>query len=89
MSEATYSTYIYLISTDPQYDERLLIVHKNGKLRIPAEHFVYTNCCFCFVLTFRTMFSPCYAKIRASDKDLPVLSEFGSEREDLYRFWAS
>jgi hypothetical protein len=42
-------------STNPQYDDRLFIVHENCKLRIPAEHVVYTNCCFCFVLTFRTI----------------------------------
>ena len=42
-------------STNPQYDNRLFIVHENCKLRIPAEHVVYTNCCFCFVLTFRTI----------------------------------
>ena len=51
-------------STNPQYDDKLFIVHENCKLRIPAEHVVYTNCCFCFVLTFRTilvhnMFSRC------------------------------
>ena len=43
-------------STNPQYDDRLFIVHENFKLRIPAEHVVYTNCCFCFVLTFRTIY---------------------------------
>ena len=42
-------------STNPQYDDRLFIVQENCKLRIPAEHVVYTNCCFCFVLTFRTI----------------------------------
>ena len=42
-------------TTKPQYDDRLSIVHENCKLRKPAEHVVYTNCCFCFVLTFRTI----------------------------------
>ena len=42
-------------STNPQHDDRLFIVHENCKLRIPAEHVVYKNCCFCFVLTFRTI----------------------------------
>ena len=42
-------------STNPQYDNRLFIFHENCKLRIPAEHVVYTNCCFCLVLTFRTI----------------------------------
>ena len=50
MSEA-----LIFASTNPQYDNRLFIVHENCKLRIPAEHVVYTNCCFCFVLTFRTI----------------------------------
>ena len=31
-------------STNPQYDNKLFIVHENCKLRIPAEHVVYTNC---------------------------------------------
>ena len=31
-------------STNPQYDDRLLIAHENCKLRIPAEHVVYTTC---------------------------------------------
>ena len=42
-------------STDPQYDNRLIIVQDNCKLKIPAEHVKYTNCCFCLVLTFRTI----------------------------------
>ena len=42
-------------STNPQYDDRLFIFHENCKLRIPAEHVVYTNVCFSFVLTFRTI----------------------------------
>ena len=50
MSEA-----LIFASTNPQYDDRLFIVHENCKLRIPAEHAVYTNCCFCFVLAFRTI----------------------------------
>ena len=41
-----------------------------------GEQVVHTNCLY-LVLTFRTifvhnMFSPCSAKKRASDKDLPV-----------------
>ena len=42
-------------STNQQYDDRLFIFHEKCKFRIPAEHVVYTNCCFCFVLTFRTI----------------------------------
>ena len=50
MSEA-----LIFASPNPQYDNRLLIVHKNCMLRIPAEHVVYANCYYCFVLTFRTI----------------------------------
>ena len=28
---------------NPQYDDRLFIVHENCKLRIPAEHVVYSS----------------------------------------------
>ena len=42
-------------STNPQYDNKLFIFHESFKLKMPAEHVVYTNCCFCFVLTFRTI----------------------------------
>ena len=42
-------------STNPQYDNRLFIVHENCKLRIPVEYVVYKNGCFCFILTFRTI----------------------------------
>ena len=41
--------------SNPQYDNRLFILYKNCKLRIPAEYVMYINCCFCFVLTFRTI----------------------------------
>jgi hypothetical protein len=46
---------LIFVSSNQQYDNRLFIVHENCKLRIPAEHAVYTKCCFCFVLTFRTI----------------------------------
>ena len=55
-------------SNNPQYDNKLFIVHENCKLRIPAEHVLYTNCCFCF--TFRTILE--HNMLRASEKDLPV-----------------
>ena len=42
-------------SSNPQYDNRLFIIHENCKLRIPAEHVVYPNGCFCFVSTFRAI----------------------------------
>ena len=93
MSEA-----LIFASTNPQYDDRLFIVHENCKLRIPAEHVVYTNCfLFLFWYSEQFMYTTCSelgifmywtcnsmnnllsycglvdAKIRASDKDLPVL----------------
>ena len=43
------SAALIFASTNPQYDNKLSIVHENYKLRIPAEHVVYTNCYFCFV----------------------------------------
>ena len=42
-------------STNPQYDDKFFIVHENCKIRIPAEHVVYTNCCFLFCFAFRTI----------------------------------
>ena len=65
MSEA-----LIFASTNPQYDDRLFIETQVQYMKIPSsEHGV----------TFRTiyvhnMFSPCSAKIKASDKDLPVLT---------------
>ncbi len=44
----SFSEALIFASTNPQYDDRLFIVHENCKLRIPAEHVVY------IVLTFRT-----------------------------------
>ena len=49
----------------------MFIVHESCNLRIPAENVVYTNCCPCFVLTFRTifvhnMFCRCYKLLKNS-----------------------
>ena len=67
MSEA-----LIFASTNPQYDDRLFIVHENYKLRIPAEHGVYTNCCFCFdIQNFCT--HHVLLMLRASEKDIPVI----------------
>jgi hypothetical protein len=63
--------------TNPQYDERLFITLQEQYMKIPSSNLGRT----CYVqklfLTFKTifvqnMFSPCSAKRRASDKDLPV-----------------
>jgi hypothetical protein len=62
-------------STNPQYDDRLFLVHENCKLRIPAEHVVYTNCCFCFDIQNNFGTQHVLQMLRASEKDLPVLFE--------------
>ena len=62
-------------STNPQYDDRLFIELQVQYMKIPSSNLGRTQKLF---LIFRTifvhnMFSPCSAKRRASDKDLPVL----------------
>ena len=61
-------------STNPQYDDRLFTVHENCKLRIPAEHVVYTHCYFCFV-DIQNNFGTQHVlqMLRTSEKDLTVL----------------
>ena len=72
MSEA-----LIFVSTNPQYDDRLFIAHENCKLRIPAEHVVYTNCCFCFDIQNNFVTQHVLQMLRASEKDLPV-SQIGN-----------
>ena len=69
---------LFFASTNPQYDDRLFIELHVQYMKIPSSNLGRT----CYVqklfLTFRTifvhnMFSPCSAKRRASDKDLPVV----------------
>ena len=60
-------------STNPLYDDRLFIVHENCKLRIPTEHVVYTNCCFCFDIQNISGTQHVLQMFRASEKDLPLL----------------
>ena len=64
-------------STNPQYDDRLFIELQVQYMKIPSSNLGRTCCVQKLFLTFRTifvhnMFSPCSAKRRASDKDLPV-----------------
>ena len=61
-------------STNPQYDDRLFIFHENCKLRIPAEHVVYTNCFFLLFFDIQNNFGTQHVlqMLRASEKDLPV-----------------
>ena len=61
-------------STNPQYDNRLFIVHENCKLRIPAEHVVHTNCCFCFDIQNNFGTQHIQQMFLASEKDLPVIN---------------
>ena len=72
MSEA-----LIFASTNPQFDDRLLIELQDQYIKIPSSNLGRTCCVQKLFLTFRTifvhnMFSPCSAKRRASDKDLPV-----------------
>ena len=64
-------------STNLQYDNRLFIELQVEYMKIPSSNLGKTCCVQKLFLTFRTifvhnMFSPCSAKRRASDKDLPV-----------------
>ena len=62
-------------STNPQYDNRLCIVHENCQLRIPAEHFVYVHTLlflFCFDIQNNFGTQHVLQMLRASEKDLPV-----------------
>ena len=73
MSEA-----LIFASTNPRYDNRLFIELQRQYMKIRSSNLGRTCCVQKLFLTFRTifvhnMFSPCSAKKRASDKDLPVL----------------
>ena len=64
-------------STNPQYDDRLFIELQVQYMKIPSSNLGRTCCVQKLFLSFRTifvhnMFSPCSAKSRAFDKDLPV-----------------
>ena len=52
-------------STNPQYDHRLFIELQIQYMKIPSSNLGRT-------IFVPNMFSPCSAKGRASDKDLPV-----------------
>ena len=64
-------------STNPQCDDRLFIELQVQYMKIPSSNLGRTCCVQKLFLTFKTTFvhtmsSPCSAKRRASDKDLPV-----------------
>ena len=63
--------------TTPQYDARLFIELQVQYMTIPSSNLRRTCCVQKLFLAIRTifahnMFSPCSAKRRASDNDLPV-----------------
>ena len=65
-------------STNPQYDNRLFIELQVQYTKIPSSNLGRACCVHKLYPTFRTifvhnMFSPCSAKRRASEKELPVL----------------
>ena len=68
-------------STNPQYDDRLFIelqvqyIHENSKLK-PGENMLCTEIVFDIQNNFCTqhVLPSCSPEIRASDKDLPVIS---------------
>ena len=79
---------LILASTNPQYDDRLFIELQLQYMKIPSSNPGRTCRVQKLFLTFRTifvhnMFSPCSAKRRASDKDLPVLLIKNIGRQDL------
>ena len=61
---------LIIASTNPQYDDRLIIVHENCKLRIPAEHKLLFSFCFDIQNNFGTQ--NVLQMLQASEKDLPV-----------------
>ena len=76
MSEA-----LIFASTNPQYDDRLLIELQVQYMKIPSSNLGRTCWVQKLALMFRTIFvrsifSPCSAKRRASDEDLPVIRHF-------------
>ena len=59
-------------STNPQYHDRLVIELQVQYMKISSSEHGQNILCTEIV---HNMFSPCSAKIRASDKDLPVQAE--------------
>ena len=79
-------------STNPKYNDRLFIELQVQYMKIPSSNLGRTCCVQKLFLTFRTifvhnMFSPCSAKRRASDKDLPVpLRTVGCNCKSKWKF---
>ena len=73
----SFSEALIFASTNQQYDDILFIELQVQYMKRPSSNLGRTCCVQKLFLTFRTifvhnMFSPCSAKRRASDKDLPV-----------------
>ena len=58
------------------------------KLRIPAEHVVYTNCCFCFDIQNNFGTQHALEMLRAPEKYLPVLFRYFTETIDFKFFFS-
>ena len=74
--------------TNPQNDDRLFIELQVQYMKIRSSNLGRTCCVQKLFFTFRAiyvhnMFSPCSAKRRASDKDLPVKKGLVSILETL------
>ena len=74
--------HFFIASIHPRYDDRLFIELQVKYMKIPSSNLGRTCCVRKLFLAFRTifvhdMFSPCSAKRRASDKDLPVQEPTG------------
>ena len=81
LTSKSLSKALIIASTNPQYDDRLFIELQVKYMKIPSSNLERTCCVQKLFLTFRTIFvhnmlSPCSAKRRASDKDLPVQLSF-------------
>ena len=78
----SFSEALIFASTKPQYYDRSLFIELQVQyMKIPSSNLGRTCCVQKLFPTFRTifvhnMFSPCSAKRRASDKDLPVHTVF-------------
>ena len=80
-TDKSLSVALIFASANPQYDNRLFIVHENCKHRIPAEHVVYLHkllFLFCFDIQNNFGTQHVLQMLRASEKDLPLSSQFQS-----------
>ena len=89
-TDKSLSEALIFASTNPQYDDRLFIQLQVQYMKIPSSNLRRTYCVQKLLLTFRTIsvhniFSPCSAKIRPPDKNLPVTtSHFRGKGETSY-----